>query len=131
MPPVAFVETQGLHRGDLGDAVELPRQALELRVVVQANARRHARLANVGLALLRIGHIESEAQGRDGADIGAHRHRRLAALDAVQRDPRHAGGFGGRGGSYLVALAVRANALAERDEPGRQEVADGWGFGRP
>ena len=132
--PVALVEAERVFGRQRGHAVQLPRQALELRVVGEPDARRKRRLAaRPALAaawLARVDELELEADGRRRADVRAHRHRRLAALDALEGDARHPRRLGGVDGADLQRLAPLADALAQGGELGGDAGGDEGSTGR-
>jgi hypothetical protein len=57
--------------------------------------------------------LQLQTNGIDGAQVGAHRHRRLATLDAMEGDPGHAGRLGGHRGADLLLLAMGAHAFTQ------------------
>ena len=109
--------------------MKLPSQALELRIVVQAHAAQNGRTGHPPLLRLGFRQLKLEAHGGNGTQVSAHGDRRFAALDAMQRDPRHARRLGSRCGGDLVQFPLRANTLAQGYQLGGKDVADGGGFG--
>lgn len=130
VPPVAFVQAQGVGGAELGHTVQLPSQSSELGIVVQLHTGGQVRFVAPALGDLRVAEVELKAHRVDRAQIGAYRHRWLTALDAVQRHPRHARRFGNHGRTDLQVLAMGTNTLAQCKQSGCQQVTDRGRFGR-